>query len=148
MKLCYKISGNNFLLQTAAECLGTPLQMEGLSSVVSRKGIGNASGVLNYSVVAKALVQGLNVAKARAIHKSFIVSKWTHVCSWVPLEKSSFARLDGVEAGFASAVLTRCTQSIAEGQFENYTNIEETKNTTACPKDTSEKGKDSNFTFF
>ena len=53
-----------------------------------------------------ALVRGMDLREAVIIHKTFLRSKWLYGCFFVPMNAELQKKLDGLDAGFISTVLT------------------------------------------
>ena len=53
-----------------------------------------------------ALIRGMDLREAVIIHKTFLRSKWLYGCFFVPMNAELQRKLDGLDAGFISTVLT------------------------------------------
>ena len=53
-----------------------------------------------------ALVRGMELREAVIIHKTFLRSKWLYGCFFVPINAALQRKLDELDAGFISTVLT------------------------------------------
>ena len=56
-----------------------------------------------------ALVRGMDLRVAMNMYKTFLRSKWTYGCFFVPISATLQRKLDGLDAGFISTVLTAVT---------------------------------------
>ena len=104
VELGLQVNNKTILPATSFEYLGITITATGPTEDSIRRRCQSASIALQSLRALHILVRGMNIRHARMIYDTFIVSKWSYACFLQPLSEGTLMRLNGLDAGFLSAV--------------------------------------------
>ena len=98
------VNDKKILPADSFEYLGVTITATGPSDSSMRRRIQSAIMALHSMKTLHILVRGMDIRHARMIYDNFIVSKWSYACFLQPVTDETLKRLNGLDAGFLSAV--------------------------------------------
>lgn len=104
MDLGFQVNSKTILPATSFEYLGITITATGPTEDSLRRRTQSASIALQSLRELHILVRGMDIRHARMIYDTFVVSTWSYACFLQPMSEATLMRLNGLDAGFLSAV--------------------------------------------